>query len=55
MILALLIPPDNFLAIRTGLQGNQSYIDKYNEHVRQYNEPYLQKMIQLQGGWGKAG
>ena len=47
LILALLIPLTIF-AIRTGLRGNQSYIDKYNEHVRQYNEPYLQKMIQLQ-------
>mgnify|MGYP002529279889 CR=1 FL=1 len=47
LILALLIPLTVF-AIRTGLRGNQSYIDKYNEHVRQYNEPYLQKMIQLQ-------
>ena len=47
LILALLIPLTIF-AIRTGLRGNRSYIDKYNEHVRQYNEPYLQKMIQLQ-------
>ena len=47
LILALLIPLTIFV-IRMGLRGNQSYIDKYNEHVRQYNEPYLQKMIQLQ-------
>lgn len=52
LILALLIPLTIF-AIRTGLRGNQSYIDKYNEHVRQYNEPYLQKMIQLQADGAK--
>lgn len=42
LILALLIPLTIFV-IRMGLRGNRSYIDKYNEHVRQYNEPYLQK------------
>ena len=52
LILALLIPLTVF-AIRMGLRGNQSYIDKYNEHVRQYNEPYLQKMIQLQADGAK--
>lgn len=52
LILALLIPLTIFV-IRMGLRGNRSYIDKYNEHVRQYNEPYLQKMIQLQADGAK--
>ena len=52
LILALLIPLTIFV-IRMGLRGNRSYIDKYNEHVRQYNEPYLQKMVQLQADGAK--